>query len=125
VNDSSEGDIIDADVTWSIKTSPPGSAAALTKTSSDWANPTADFTPDSAGDYTIELTAIDAAAQYGSDVLSVQVVADACQAAQLDPDWAGFDEYDVNENCIIDLPDFANFASKWLEEFYLTEPFPY
>ncbi|MDK1030030.1 MAG: FAD-dependent oxidoreductase, partial [Anaerolineae bacterium] len=46
VDDSGEGDIIDTDVVWSIKTSPPGSAATLTKTSTDWANPTANFTPD-------------------------------------------------------------------------------
>ncbi len=42
-----EGDVIDTDVVWSIKASPLGSAATLTKTSTDWANPTANFTPDS------------------------------------------------------------------------------
>jgi hypothetical protein len=127
VDDRGEGDIIDTDVVWSIKTSPPGSAATLTKTSTDWANPTADFTPDLsiAGDYTIELTATDAAAQPDYDTLVVQVADDACEAAQLDPNWTGFDDYDINENCIIDLPDLTNFASKWLDEFYLPGPFSY
>jgi hypothetical protein len=127
VDDSGEGDVIDTDVVWSIKTYPPNSAATLTKTSTDWANPTADFTPDSSivGDYTIELTATDAAGQPDYDTLVVQVAADACEAAQLDPNWTGFDDYDINENCIIDLLDFTNFASKWLDEFYLTESFSY
>ncbi|MDK1030328.1 MAG: hypothetical protein QGD96_13525, partial [Anaerolineae bacterium] len=75
--------------------------------------------------YTIELTAPDAAAQPDYDTLLVQVAADACEAAQLDPNWTGFDDYDINENCIIDLLDFTNFASKWLEEFYLTGSFSY
>ena len=124
VNDSGEGDIIDTDVVWSIKTSPPGSAATLTKTSTDWANPTADFTPDLsiAGDYTIELTATDAAAQPGSDTLLVQVAADACEATQLADELS---IYDVNENCIIDLSDMAAFAAKWMSDMSWTGPFAY
>ena len=78
-----------------------------------------------AGDYTIELTATDAAAQSGSDTLLVRVGVDACEAAQLDPDWTGFDDYDINENCIIDVFDLTEFASKWLEESYLTGAFSY
>ena len=127
VDDSGEGDIIDTDVVWSIKTSPPGSAATLTKTSTDWANPTANFTPDSGivGDYTIELTATDAAAQPDYDTLVVQVAADACEAAQLvdEPDEPSI--YDVDENCIIDLSDMAAFAAKWMSDMSLTGPLAY
>ena len=127
VNDSGDGDVIDTDVVWSIKTSPPGSAATLTKTSTDWANPTANFTPDSGivGDYTIELTATDAVPQPGSDTLVVQVAADACEAAQL----VGVDElssiYDDDGNCIIDLSDMAAFAAKWMSDVSLTGPVAY
>ena len=124
VDDSGEGDVIDTDVVWSIKTSPPGSAATLTKTSTDWANPTANFTPDSGivGDYTIELTATDAAAQPGSDTLLVQVAADRCDATWLADELS---IYDVNENCIIDLSDMAAFAAKWMSDMSLTGPLAY
>ena len=118
VNDYGQGNVVDEDVVWSIEASPAGSASVLTKTSTDWANPTADFTPDSsvAGDYTIRLTATDTSVQSGSDTLTVRVAADACGAAQLDPNWNGYDNYDVNENCVIDLPDFASLAAEWLND---------
>ena len=124
VDDSGEGDVIDTDVVWSIKTSPPGSAATLTKTSTDWANPTANFTPDSGivGDYTIELTATDAAAQPDYDTLVVQVAADRCDATWLADELS---IYDVNENCIIDLSDMAAFAAKWMSDMSLTGPLAY
>jgi len=124
VDDRGEGDVINTDVVWSIKTSPPGSAATLTKTSTDWANPTANFTPDSGivGDYTIELTATDAAAQSGSDTLLVQVAADICDATRLADELS---IYDVDENCIIDLSDMAAFAAKWMSDISLVEPFSY
>ncbi len=127
VDDHGEADIANADVVWSIETSPAGSAAVLTKASTDWANPTADFTPDTtlAGGYTIRLTATDTSGQSGTDTLVVQVADNACQAAQLDPEWTGFSIYDVNENCIIDLPDVTAFAIKWLGESSLSEPLAY
>ncbi|HEG42619.1 MAG TPA: hypothetical protein ENH94_01070 [Phycisphaerales bacterium] len=75
-----------------------------------------------AGDYTIELTATDAAAQPGSDTLLVQVAADACEATQLADELS---IYDVNENCIIDLSDMAAFAAKWMSDMSWTGPFAY
>ncbi len=124
VDDRGEGDVINTDVVWSIKTSPPSSNPTLSKTSTDWANPTANFTPDLsvAGDYTIELTVTDAAAQPGSDTLLVQVAADACEATQLADELS---IYDVNENCIIDLSDMAAFAAKWMSDMSWTGPFAY
>ncbi len=122
VDDNGAGNVTNEDVVWSIEASPAGSAAVLTKTSTDWANPTADFTPDSntAGDYTIRLTATDASAQSGSDILVVRVADDGCKAAQLDPSWTGFDPYDINENCIVDLSDFTGLAVEWLNNIQLT-----
>ena len=122
MDDRGDGDVSNTDVVWSITASPSGSNAALTKTSTEWANPTADFTPDIDGDYTIELTATDAAAQSGSDTLVVQVAADACQAAQL---VDAISVYDDNGNCTIDLPDLAAFAAKWMSDKSLTGPVAY
>ncbi len=91
IQDNDEGDILNANVMWSIETSPVGSTPTLTKTSADWAHPAARFLADAtiAGDYTIRLTAIDRSGQSGYDSLTVRVAGDACQAAQLDPDWTG------------------------------------
>ena len=124
VDDNGDGDVTDSDVVWSITASPPGSIPTLTKTSTDWANPTANFTPDLsiAGDYTIELTATDTAARTGSDTLVVQVAANACDATQLVDELS---IYDVDDNCIIDLSDMAAFAAKWMSDRSLTGPLAY
>ena len=121
VVDGPPGDVADVDVAWSITGQPVGSNASVTKTSSDWANPTADFTTDSTGTYEITLTATDTTGLVGSDTLEIEVVADACEAAQLEPGFE-FNYYDSDQNCVIDLIDYAAFAAQWLEDLRLTAP---
>ena len=99
--------------------------ASLTKTSTDPLLPTASFTTNYPGTYVIELTATDDTV-YGPDALSdsatleIVVADDACAAAQMSSSWDGFDYYDVDDNCVIDLFDFAEFSVKWLEDKSLT-----
>ena len=88
---------------------------SLTKTSTDPLAPVAVFTTDTAGDYTLQLTATDGAGHSDSDTIVVRVAADTCAAAQLSSSWAGFNYFDIDNNCIVDLYDFAEFTSVWLE----------
>ncbi len=98
---------------------------SLTKTSTNPLAPTATFTTDVRGDYTIQLTATDAAAQTDSDTLVVRVAEDACQAAL----WNGatLNSYDDlgNQNCVVDLPDLAALALEWLDNVSLTATVTY
>jgi len=95
-------------------------AAAVTDTSSDPLTPTASFTTDYPGEYTIQLTATDGSAQSDSDTVTVTVLADACQAAQTVSGFT-FNEYDTDQDCDVDLVDFAAFAQQWLDDVNLTE----
>ena len=97
-----------------------GLTASVTKTSTDPLAPTADFMTNYVGEFRITLTATDGTAQSDSDTLVVHVGEDACAAAQLAPSWAGFNSYDYDQNCIVDLPDFAALALVWLEDINLT-----
>lgn len=67
------------------------------------------------GTYVVRLTAADNS-WVASDTVTVQVAADACAQAQADPAWAGFNGYDADEDCDVDLADFAAFARQWLED---------
>lgn len=96
---------------WSVVSSPPGSAVPIANPST--ATTTATFTK--TGLYVLELYAIDATAQEGSDRIEVRVYTDACEAAKRSPTGAhvallsGFDN-----DCIEDFGDFAVFAATWL-----------
>jgi len=122
VGDGPPGDVADADVVWSITASPGGSTASVTKTSTDRANPTADFMTDTVGTYEITLTATDATELTESDTLEIQAAADACEAAQLAASWIGFNVHDTDQNCVVDLIDYADFAAQWLADLRLTAP---
>ncbi len=115
VEDHSEGDIADSDVQWSVA---GDSDAMVTKTSTDPLAPTADFTATTAGTYTIQLTATDASGQTRSDILTIRVAEDACAAAQLN--GAVISESDLDEDCDVDLDDFAALAAEWMSDIRLT-----
>jgi len=125
VGDGPPGDVADVDVVWSITDQPGGSNPSVTKTSIDWANPTAEFTTDTTGTYEITLTVTDSTGLVGSDTLEIPVVADACEAAQQVPGWVDFNPYDSDQNCVIDLIDYQAFAAQWLEDLRLTAPVAY
>jgi hypothetical protein len=94
--------------------------ASITKTNTGLSS-TADLTTNQTGNYAIRLTAVDDTTggnpipQADWDVLTVQVVDDACAAAQLDTaNWTGFLDGDINEDCKVDLGDLADLAIEWL-----------
>jgi len=95
---------------------------SVTKTNADLYFPTADFTTDTAGTYVIQLTATDTENPPASDTMEIFVGEDACEAAQEAPGWVEFNFYDRDQNCIVDLLDFAPFALEWLDNRNLPGP---
>ena len=117
VDDSGDGDIVS--VIWEI-ISENAADAAVTDTTTDLLSPTATLTTEVAGEYTVQLSATDGASQTGSDTLVVTVAEDTCAAAQLSSTWSGFNAYDLSEDCVVNLGDFAIVASEWLDDRNLT-----
>ena len=68
------------------------------------------------GTYTITLTVTDENANETVDTADVAIYENACLAAQAADDWAGFSPYDFNEDCTVNLMDFAELASEWLDD---------
>jgi len=67
------------------------------------------------GVYVLELRAIDATGQEGSDRIEVRVCADGCEAARSDPTGVYVAPlYDFNNDCVEDCADFAALAATWL-----------
>ena len=100
-------------------------AATITDTTTDMLAPTATFdvtdTPnETTGTYTIELTAIDAGGQSDSDTMLIRLGADSCEAAKLTPDFE-LNYFDIDEDCDVDMFDFAAFADQWLDDLNLLE----
>lgn len=94
--------------------------ATVTKTNMGLAS-TADFMTTVDGTYTLRLTAADDTTggnpipQVAWDTLDVQVVQDACTAAQMDTaNWTGFMNGDINEDCNVNIEDLADLATEWL-----------
>jgi hypothetical protein len=118
VDDSGEGDISLGDIDWTIVDAPEGTAS-VTDTSSDSLAPTASFTTDTAGVYTIQLTATDGLGQSDSDTVTINVTADACEAAQAVSGFS-FNSFDSDQDCDVDTVDVAAFAAQWLDDVNLT-----
>jgi outer membrane protein assembly factor BamB len=99
-------------ILWSVISSPPGSTVDIANDSA--AITTATFAE--AGSYVLELYAIDATAQEGSDRMEVWVYADSCEAAKNNPiSTYVAPRYDFDDDCIETFSDFAMFAAEWLE----------
>jgi hypothetical protein len=100
-----------------------GGVATVTGTTSDpkQATQQATFTTDRPGTYSVQVSATDddlfgAAVLTGSKTLTVTVAADVCAAAQARPSWPGFNAYDMNRDCEVNLEDFAVLAAEWLDD---------
>ena len=110
------GSVVDdtGDVTtiiWSPIWSPPGSTVDIADNSAP--TTTAAFTQ--TGTYVLDLYAIDATNQEGSDRMEVRVYANNCEAARNNPagDYAP-PPYDLDNDCIGTFNDFAVFAAdRW------------
>ncbi len=99
--------------------------ASIESVSGDVLALAATFTTNYAGDYELTCTVTDASGQSDSATVTVQVVEDACVAASMSSDWKGYNSYDIDENCVVDLSDFALFAAEWLEDMAKTEAVAY
>ena len=112
-----------ASVSWELLTGdyryPAGAVASVTDTTSDLYAPTATFTTDTAGYYLVKLTATDGDAGTAEAIAEVRVLETACAAAQASGNWAGFDPFDSDIDCDIDMVDLAAFGAKWLSDIAL------
>ena len=117
VDDRGEADLVP--VLWSVETAPAGAVYSLPQGGTD-AAPTATLTTDTAGDYTLRLTATDAT-QSVYDEIVVTVEVDACAAAvESGLTKSYFDVEPAGGDCDVDLLDFAVFAADWLDDIKLT-----
>lgn len=111
-------DNITVDVEWDLFAL---SGASIEDTTTDLSSPTAIFSTTMAGAYTILLTATDSSAQTDSDTVQIMVGTNACEAAQLASAWDGFNYYDRDQDCDVDMVDFTLFAVEWLDDKNLTD----
>lgn len=110
------------DVVWSVISKPVGATVTFANASS--AVTTASF--DATGPYVLKLWAQDAGVPLeNEDTMEVQVFADACAAAKANP--AGYIQpvHDSNDDCKVNLADFAAFAADWLVDLSLTANLEY
>ncbi len=94
---------------------PTGANAVLTDTTLDNENPTATLTTDISGTYKVKLDVSDGATALSSTA-DVVVYADACDAKKNSPGGWQANDYDFNEDCYVDLVDFAMFTAVWLDD---------
>ena len=105
-------------IVWTIIDSPdPNANAGITDTTNDASSEsqTAGFTTDTVGIYVIELTATDTQAESASDTMQISVSATPCDAVQAAPNWPGFNVYDNDQDCDVDIVDFVAWLQSWLD----------
>jgi hypothetical protein len=69
------------------------------------------------GTYTLKVVATDLAGNPpGEDTLEIRVFTDSCEAAKNNPNGYEASPGDLNDDCVVDLLDFAIFASQWTNE---------
>ena len=101
----------------------PGSYSLVPDVSDPYA-PGFTFTADTLGYYKVMLTVSDGANTI-EDIAEIAIYADddACAAAQFNwQTWEGFNAMDFNEDCHVNIVDFADVAIQWLDDQSLTEP---
>jgi hypothetical protein len=103
--------------TWSAVAAPPDTTVDIADTSAVVTTATLTAT----GVYALELHAVDAKLNEGSDQMEIEVYADSCEAAQNHPDGYVAPTGDFNNDCKVDFADFAVFADAWLGDASLME----
>jgi hypothetical protein len=98
---------------------PPGAAATVIDTTVDNQNPTAHLYTNRPGTYKVRLEVSDGTATLEKIAEGV-VYADPCEAQKNVPGGWVADYYDTNEDCIVNLADFADMAGEWLNETSMT-----
>jgi hypothetical protein len=66
------------------------------------------------GAYDLRVTADDHVNDPAVDMMRIDVYPDACEAAKHNPAGYTPNKYDVNNDCLVNLVDFAEFATQWL-----------
>ena len=101
---------------------------AVVFSATDIANPTITLANDTEGPITVILTLAAYDVQNPDpviDTVTVTVYQNACAATLVGAGKAADYPGDFNDDCIIDLADFAlEIASKWMDDYTLTEPIP-
>lgn len=114
-------DIVSA--TWEIVSQPSdeGIVATISSTSTDPSAPTAELVTNMTGNYVVKLTVTDSISQAVFDTMTVKVADDACAAAQLMSTWPGYNYFDINTDCLVNIDDFLLLAQSWLEDLKIAE----
>ena len=99
----------------------PGSVTVTDITNDpDSASQTATLDTDYPGEYLVQLSATDDASQTGLDTAVVKIAANVCLAAQESGSWNGFNTYDLDQDCDVDIDDLVTFVNQWLDDRNLT-----
>ena len=94
----------------------------VTDTTSDLYAPTATFVADANGIYKVKLTVTDEDSNVAEAIAMVWVLETACDLAPSTPGWTGYNYYDRDTDCDVDLSDYALFAAEWLDDRNATDP---
>ncbi len=110
-----DGAISPYTVQWTVISEPNEGAAVIeTATAED-----TDITLSAQGEYVLQLEAFDG--EYsGSDMVTINVYSDSCQAAQSLPDYEPL-VGDLNGDCRVDEADMALLEESWLQDNALTD----
>ena len=92
---------------------PVGADVTFTDTTTDNQYPTATLDTDTAGVYKVLLEITDGTTTVDT-MAEIVVYADACQAKKDSPSGWTADYFDTNDDCIINIIDFADMAEEWL-----------
>jgi hypothetical protein len=92
-------------------------------TFADATDPSTTVTISESGTYILNLSATDATGTV-SDQIEIVVYDSDCDAAKATGTHVA-NYYDRNDNCVVDLSDFAVFAAEWLDSTALTESYSY
>ncbi len=115
VEEPLSGTVVDTDATtttWSVVSEPddPNSPKAVIADPAALETTITLYTP---GEYVLELAADDG--EYvGTDVITITVYGDSCEAAKAQPDFEPIPG-DINEDCIVDELDQAIMMENWLK----------
>ena len=106
---------------------PAGASSTLTPDSiSDFGSPFswgATFTTDTAGKYKVRLTVADLQSNVAERVTQIVVYETDCNLAKAQS--VVLNQFDFNEDCLVNIVDFALFAVEWLDDTSATEPIYY
>jgi len=112
-----DGNLQSLSYLWTVISEPDSGTHPAVISSDNIVNPTITMTLP--GLYELELAAYDGEFTV-TDSMVIQLYDTSCTHAQ-NQEGFGWLAADINHDCKVNLPDFANMAANWLEEYYSTE----